>query len=566
MKRTIFITLFVLCICGMLFAGGGGQAARRGTGNPGLLSDGTHSLSIFLPDIGQITSSFEYDDNIFTQFAVRTTGINLEITASTSADAVQRRNILLSTGDYPEVLFYEGAGITLPEMSFYASEGIFIPLDPYDPLSFPNIRQIHEEYPGVRDISRGPDGMMYAIPEVADYFHTRRSNNQHLYHQPFMLRYTAQTGRGVPQTLDEFTTYLRWIRDNDANGNGNPNDEVPLAFASGGLRVFIDYFVKAFMPFVFTQHHFGLAREGNRVIEQYRDPRFREALVHMAMMYNEGLIYPDSFVQPTQSLQALTSTDPTVLGAVLGGGGNNFGTDYYYWARWLPVLRGPRGDQWTFDMGPWQPLRARVVVTDKCAEPKLAVAFVDWLMNFDVFMTGYLGPQGEAWEYAQPGALNLIGGPAMFNVLRSNGQQIHNTTWNQVFPMNRSFNNIYQEQARDVPNIIRFLETGDSALFAQMSQNPSYNEVKNVIQGMARIPYETPVDRMIPPLPAMSDASTRRIADIDAVLQDTLNQAMVEFIVGIRNINSDAAWNAFLADLERVGSREKASIIERYLR
>jgi len=41
---------------------------------------------------------------------------------------------------------------------------------------------------------------------------------------------------------------------------------------------------------------------------------------------------------------------------------------------------------------------------------------------------------------------------------------------------------------------------------------------------------------------------------------------MVEFITGKRNINSDAAWNSYLADLDRVGSAEKAAIIEKYLK
>ena len=34
----------------------------------------------------------------------------------------------------------------------------------------------------------------------------------------------------MPTTTDEFAEVLRAFKDNDANGNGNPNDEIPLAF------------------------------------------------------------------------------------------------------------------------------------------------------------------------------------------------------------------------------------------------------------------------------------------------------------------------------------------------
>jgi hypothetical protein len=45
-----------------------------------------------------------------------------------------------------------------------------------------------------------------------------------------------------------------------------------------------------------------------------------------------------------------------------------------------------------------------------------------------------------------------------------------------------------------------------------------------------------------------------------------LDQAMAEFVTGKRDISLDAVWNAYLADLDRMGSREKADIIQTYLK
>ena len=532
------------------------------------LANGDVTFTVFIGDLNNLVSSYDYKDNLFTQKITDETGINLEIVATTGASASERLNVLLNTGDYTDLIIKNYASsqvLTMAEMVYYASEGIYISLDEYDPMSFPNIKRAFDLYPAFNDMLRSGDGKLYGLPAANEAVHTRFSNNQHLYYQPFMHKYERDTGRGIPETLDDFTTYLRWIRDTDVNENGNRNDEIPLAFAVNSIRVFVDTFAKCYMPFVYANSHFGLAREGRQVVEQYKDPRYREALRYMAQLYSERLVYPDSFTQPQQALQALATADTPVLATVTGGGANNQGTNYYYHARWLPILKGPYGDQHSYDEGPWRYLGASMFVTDKCKDPKLALAFFNYFLNHDVMLDGCFGPKGYGWDDPDPGTLSLIGGPVLYKILKLYGTADLNYTWNQVHPMLRTYEWRYGEQANDVSNIERWLKTGDMSLFDSMKTNPSYNEVKNIIQAVLRIPYETPVERMIPPIP-MSDSDAKRVADINVTLNTIIDQAMVGFIVGTRNINNDAVWNAYLADLDRVGSREKATIFEKYLR
>ncbi|MDR0449663.1 MAG: hypothetical protein LBH26_00175 [Treponema sp.] len=70
---------------------------------------------------------------------------------------------------------------------------------------------------------------------------------------------------------------------------------------------------------------------------------------------------------------------------------------------------------------------------------------------------------------------------------------------------------------------------------------------------------------MIPPV-ALDDADNARVADINAVLNPYLELAWVEFITGIRNINDNAAWNACLADLDRLGSKDLVNIFQKYIK
>ena len=578
MKKNVVILLTAVLLGGILLFGAGckkqaAPAASKGAGTPAAatgkkLSDGKTTFTMFVGDLGSLVSSYDYKDNKFTQKIVDETGINLQIIASSGADAVQRLNVLLSTGDYPDLIIRPLSGssyaLTMADLAFYAKEGIFISLDQYDPMSYPNIKAAFDEYPALNDILRGPDGKLYALPTVNECVHCRYGNNNQLYYQPFMQKYTQATNKAIPATLDEFTTYLRWVRDNDVNGNGK-KDEIPLAFDVNTLRNAVETFAKCYMPFVNANGYFGLARNGKQAIEQYKDPRFRDTLKYMAGIYKEKLIYPDSFTQPSQAMQALVSVDPAVVAVALTSAVNRQGTDYYYHARWLPVLKGPTGEQHSYDVGPWSVLSAGMNITDKCKDPKLAISFYNYLLTFDVELTGYLGPKGYGWDDADPGALSLGGGPAKYKTLKTYGTADINYTWSQIHPMVRNYNFRYSEQANDVPTVQKWLETGDNSLLDAIKANKSYNEIKNIVQAKVRIPFATPVETLIPPL-AMEEADTKRIGDINAVLNTTLDQAMVQFVTGAKDIKSDAAWNTFLADMDRVGSKEKAAIIEKYLK
>jgi hypothetical protein len=69
----------------------------------------------------------------------------------------------------------------------------------------------------------------------------------------------------------------------------------------------------------------------------------------------------------------------------------------------------------------------------------------------------------------------------------------------------------------------------------------------------------------IPPV-LMNEADKTRYADINAVLDPFKKQAFVEFITGTRDINNSAHWNAYLAELDRLVSKEMVQILQKYMK
>jgi putative aldouronate transport system substrate-binding protein len=562
-KLMAFLLVFVAATS--LFAGGAkdkGQQAPVVRGPKGSLplSDGSVTLSMFIGGLDESVTSFDYKDNLFTKRIVDETGIKLDIIAASKTDAVQKRNVLLSTGDYPDIIL----GWDL-DLAYYANQGILIPLDQYDPKGYPNIKAAFEAYPALIDMV-SVDGKIYGLPTVNDCLHCHYSQGRAFYYMPW-IRDNASLKQ--PGTLDEFTTYLRYVRDNDVNRNGNRGDEIPIAFEQSYTRHAIALIAKSFMPFIYGGDYFGLGLNDRRqVVEQYKETPYREALKYFAGLYKEGLVLPSSFTQTRAQLQGvLDSPDPAV--AVWFGANPDNAVSRMVDYLFLPPLAGPAGLRYSSYRGPYDGLGFGMVVTDKCKYPDLAVALFDYLLRLEVELDGYIGPKGIGWGEPDPGALSLQGQKPLYKLLHTFGRQPVNAGWNQSNPMMRYSDFRLGEQATDADLAKRYVETGDPSLREQMKNNPSYNEEFLFFSTQSLfVPYKIDDKYFLPPLTklGMNEVDNTRITDIRASLETYKDNAAVEFITGTRDINSDSAWNTYLTELDRLGSKEQVTLIQKYIK
>jgi putative aldouronate transport system substrate-binding protein len=576
MKRKMMIHVALFLVLGVsLFAAGGSQSAAESTTAPRIkgtlpIGDGKTGFTVFIGGLDKYVTSYDYKDNLFTKRIVDETGIPLTFIATTAADRTAKLNVLLNSGDYPDLIMGANSGsFSLADMSFYASQGIIIPLDQYDPYSYKNIGQALKDNPEIEKVLRGNNGKMYGLPHMNDYPHGHyNSNPRSIYY----MRFLRDNNRKLPETLDEFRDYLRWVRDNDVNKNGNKNDEVPMVIRSGMVRPNVAWFAKSYMPFVQSTSYFGLALENQKVVEQYKDNRFREALKFMAGLYAEGLIAKDSFTMTADQLLSLGESKDPVLAVFIGGAANNvatfFSTRWLGWVTFAHVMKGPDGKFWGTNNDPWAFYAVGMYITDKCKKPEMAIELYDYLLNFDVQMDGYIGPRGKAWDYPDIGGKGRDGEPAQYKLLINYNSQIPNTSWYERNPRIKNEKWFLSEQVpdEDLELARKWFATGDESLGEQAVKRPTYNEIYNsMVTAIPAIPYAMPTEYFIPPI-ALGDTDSARLADINATLDTYLDQAMTEFITGRRNINDNNAWNAYLAELDRLGSKEKAAILQKYIK
>ncbi len=170
--------------------------------------------------------------------------------------------------------------IKIPDLDpnqVYIKSGLFVPLDEYFDY-MPNFIKWLSDNPVEMAELTAEDGHIYYVPgtNVADDY------------QPCLMYNTVwleKAGMEAPENLDDFVTLLRYFRDNDMNGNGDKNDEIPMSI------------MKEFLPYMFGPA-FGLdlvsgfqADSDGNVTYAYADSdNYKKYLKFINSLYEEGLL------------------------------------------------------------------------------------------------------------------------------------------------------------------------------------------------------------------------------------------------------------------------------------
>jgi putative aldouronate transport system substrate-binding protein len=476
-------------------------------------------------------------------------------------EASERLNVLLSSGDYPDVISNLFASIN--DMNYWATQGVLQDIEKYNPTSYPNIKALLDKYPFLDQRIRGADGKMYALPTIQECLFCTYSNRL-FYYMPWVR--DAYNNK-KPDTTDELTAYLRYIRDNDVNGNGNKNDEIPLAIDKDSIESFINYFAASFLPWVASSWGPGIANKNGKVVDQATDPAFRDTLRYLTGLYKEGLIAPNSFTITADELKVLLQAETPIVGMFPTAWKNWYmsaQTPRYVENLSLKPLAGPKGVRHAAHLEISASGSPQWMITDKCKDPELAIALYNYLIDFEINMDASVGPKGISWDYPDAGSMGLDGGKPTYKLLTAANSAPLNSAWDKGVPVIYTAEWFVGSQTTGIAEAKRWYETGDKSVEDSLVQNVGYvSGVEYHMTGKEHEQYGVPESNYVPSA-ILSDDDSTRLSDINAALVPFKKQAWIEFITGVRNINSDSDWNAYVSELGRYGDNDLLTLLQKY--
>lgn len=194
------------------------------------ISKETLNISIFAPLSSKAADSVvSYDELIAFQELEKRLNVDIEWRHPPIGKENDQFSLMIASRDLPDLIYsdwlkYAGG----PEKAI--SDKIIIPLNDLYTENSVYLRKIYEEYPAVYKCSITDTGNLYAVQNIVN---TKLSEDTIWSECTSGPQYRKDWAEKVgytktPQTMDDWYELLTLFKENDCNGNGDPNDEIPL--------------------------------------------------------------------------------------------------------------------------------------------------------------------------------------------------------------------------------------------------------------------------------------------------------------------------------------------------
>ena len=484
-------------------------------------------------------------DNLFTQEVEKKFDIDFDWQTTTYDGSVagEKRQISLASGDYPDAYFLVPwvDGFSRNEILKYGQQGVLMPLEDLIDEYAPNLKERFEEKPDWEQSVTAPDGHIYAITQWSECFHCSFPSKLWM-----NTTWLDALGLEQPTTTEELRTVLRAFKDGDPNGNGAA-DEVPLSGSAS--EPIINYLMNAFTyaPVGGPSSPPPLVLDGDEVALNAISDSWREGLEYITSLAQEGLLDTAAFTQNGDALKALgDSADAQVLGSavtlhpyVFVSADSPDGRDKNYDA--VAPLAGPDGTQLATWRSPVNPVGTFALTNKSTEEERIeAIKLLDYLATDEGQIRASMGPEGEAWVPAEEGDLALD--PELDPTFRPvTYDETSNAAWRS---MSQYWDSLEFRNAQVVPEDIYTPDGYERRLLYATQEYEPYKPDESIL---------FPVDKLWPDLETSAE-----LAELQTNIATYITQAQAEFVTGQRDIADDAAWDAYVADIEGLG-------LDRYL-
>lgn len=198
--------------------------------------------------------------------------------------------LMLADDRVPDLLL--NVSLTKADADKYGAEGYFLDLATcVDRM--PNFAAKLADDPALDAFCRDTDGAIYGFYKTRDSLCSRQVAMAYM-----DKAWLERVGKAYPTTTDELYEVLKAFRDQDANGNGDPSDEIPLSLtidAASGQRG--EYSLRSAFGIYGYQGNYQLQVTDGKVWLAETSENWKEYVKFMHKLYAEKLLDPDCFIQ-----------------------------------------------------------------------------------------------------------------------------------------------------------------------------------------------------------------------------------------------------------------------------
>lgn len=465
-------------------------------------------------------------------------GIKLECTDYMSDAWQSQLTLMLASDTLPDLLL--SAGVSRSDANVWGSQGYFADILQYADL-MPNFTDMLAKKPSVAAYETAEDGAIYGLTRFKD------SDLACVNDQCWInTRWLENVGKSMPQTMDELYDVLKAFKEQDANGNGDPTDEIPLSYNTNCGQRMLWVLRAGFGIYSSATDYLLQADEQGNVYLAESTEAYKDYLKFLHKLYQEQLLDNTCFIQTDEEYNQKLATDKVGL-----------------FAHWSDSLSAPLKSTDPADLKDWEffvgttsqytdeiifPLYTTVVSgahTLINAKTKYAEAICR-MLDYQYCDEGALfykyGEEGKTFQFVEDEFGNKIASLKGFY----DENAMNETAYLYSIQIPNGFADYQLNFAKQIIS-----RASDSQLedIINNGQDGSYITNAKVQQSLNRIKSQEVFPLLVQTKEEMEAMSTRQ-SDITTFISTWRSN----FVTGVTDI--DAGWDEFISTMDRMGLKD----------
>lgn len=508
-KKRLSALFFTVVMCCSMLAGCGATSSSASSAVPGSQTNATgnpeYAEPVEITVFRSADTSQSYNDETYVNYIKEKFNLTLNYEYAPSSAAIEKLNLSFATGEYADMI--EVAGVS--ELGRYAADGFLLPMNEHwEQLSEYKNAYEEDEWELMLQTYKSGDGNLYFLPQRMAPSAT--SSNVWMYR----VDEFEKAGIALPKTTDEFLEAMRALK------RINPDLTIPNRW---GLANALEGFNIAFR----TGYDIYMDIDTNQVEYGPITDKFRALLIFMNTLYSEGILH-NEFVTMTPEQRVAEVTKGNVY-ANFQFPGAEAGLNSYQASAGLP-------EDWAYDT-------EALLLT---AYPDKEPMYQDYAlyMSYGIALTDNL--EGERLDRV----LEYLNWSAS-----EEGQLFHEY----------GIEGVHHEMDGDVPV---WLDSEDGVPYGEIIGDFGpfgYYLIQNDPGAAAAYPLAAEINEVTKDMDAMfygvvpnqpTEEEESQMIDDKILMDSTRDEWTLAFIIGTKNPNDDAQWQAYLDKMNEVGASE----------
>ncbi len=486
---------------------------------------------------GPNDSAYDWNATMFKEQMRDRMGIDITFSKYSSEEWKTQLSLMVNSDRLTDLIC--GASIDRSQMEIWGDEGYFLDLNKYADL-MPNMQKLFNEEPALRATFTTSSGAIYGLNQIN---RAAFSNVALVFINNVWLK---NVGMKTPTNTDELYEALKAFRDQDANGNGDASDELPMVLSTGTAYAIERTLMEAFGVYSSSSHCSLQVMDGGKVELRNTSENYKEFLKYMHKLYAEGLMDAESYIQSNDQLVGKGGKD--LVGMY---GGNE--------PAWLKSTTQAEDVNWDALLGLASPVdsthtivknsgitgNVRMAISAKTEYPEALCRLFDYFYTDEGRVETRYGYEGKSFEWVSD---DIVGGKAPKYISDPNDPGLQ-----YRYIINYGFDVNFVTNKFDACAQIDYDKLTDDQ-FKKLTAD-AYGWVAPVYKAYNR--KDNVVVDAYPNVSYTKEEATER-STLFSDVANTIKSYKVAFITGESNLDTD--WNTFVSEVERSGAKRLVEI------